>query len=74
MKFTKFENIWLALTVIFYVLYNLPGVPKYGDSTGTFIHGILTVVPIWILAYYGMYKINHIYELKEDDKEEKEGK
>ena len=50
MKFTKFEKIWLALTVIFYVLYNLPGVPKYGDSTGTFIHGILTVVPIWILA------------------------
>lgn len=74
MKITKFEKIWLSLTILFYVLYNLPGVPPYGESIPTILHGILTVVPIWILGYYGMHKVNQIYELKEDDdhKEEEE--
>lgn len=73
MKITKFEKIWLVLTVIFYILYNLPGVPKYGDGNGTIIHALLTVLPIWILGYYGMYKINRIYELREDPDEEEKG-
>lgn len=72
MKITKFEKIWLVLTVIFYVAYNIPGVPAYGDANGTLIHALVTVLPIWILGYYGMYKINKIYKLRDDTDEKEE--
>lgn len=74
MKITKFEKFWLAATVLFYALYNLPGVPAYGDAKAAILHGLLTVVPIWILAYAGMVKINKIYTLREDENEQEDGK
>ena len=62
--YKKTEKWWLILTVVFYALYNLPGVPAYGDANGTFIHGLLTVLPLWILAYAGQIIINRQRKLK----------
>ena len=67
MKITKTEKIWLLLTVLFYGLYNLPGVPAYGNSRGMFIHALLTIVPIWILAYAGMARVYKIYKIKDQE-------
>lgn len=64
MKITKTEKIWLVLTVLFFVLYNLPGVPGYHDAKGLIIHGLLTVVPLWICVYVGLFKVLRKYRLK----------
>lgn len=64
MKITKAEKIWLFLVVLFFILYNLPGVPSMGDEKGMFIHALLTVVPLWIITYAGMAKVYKVYKLK----------
>ena len=64
MKITKAEKIWLFLTVLFYVLYNIPGIPAYLDAKGLLIHGALTVVPLWICGYVGLFKVLRKYRLK----------
>ena len=64
MKITKTEIIWLALTVLFYVLYNFPGIPGYYDARGLIIHALLTVVPLWICVYVGLHKVLRKYRLK----------
>ena len=64
MKITKAEKIWLFLTVLFYVLYNIPGIPAYLDARGLLIHGALTVVPLWICVYVGLFKVLRKYRLK----------
>lgn len=64
MKLTKTEVIWLALTVFFYVLYNLPGIPGYYDAHGLMIHALLTVLPLWICVYIGLVKVFRKYRLK----------
>lgn len=69
MKMTKAEKIWLALSVIFYFLYNLPGFPEYLDPTTSLYHGAATVIPLWIIAYVGMGIIYRVYELKDKDGE-----
>ena len=66
MNVTKTEKIWLILTVIFYILYNLPGVPPYGEAIPTLIHALLTVVPIWIIVYVGLVRVYRIYKLRDD--------
>lgn len=70
MRITKAEKIWLFLTVLFYVLYNLPGVPPYGAKIPAMVHALLTVLPLWIVVFAGTAKIFKIYELKEPQKEE----
>ena len=64
MKITKAEKIWLFLTVLFYGLYNIPGIPAYLDAKGLLIHGALTVVPLWICVYVGLVKVLRKYRLK----------
>ncbi len=67
MKVTKTEKIWLAVVVVFYLLYNLPGVPPYGQAIPTIIHGVLTVVPIWIIVYIGLARVYKIYKLRDEN-------
>ncbi|MCI9121129.1 MAG: hypothetical protein HFG00_06340 [Oscillibacter sp.] len=67
MKITKTEKIWLALTVLFYVLYNLPGVPPYGQAVPTIVHGLLTVLPLWVIVYIGLARVYKIYTLRDDN-------
>ncbi|WP_371372845.1 hypothetical protein [Sporomusa aerivorans] len=52
--YKKTEKWWLGLTILFYALYNLPGVPVYGDSNAALWHGLLTIVPLWVVVYGGM--------------------
>ena len=64
MKITKTEKIWLIATVLFYALYNLPGVPAYNQPIPTLIHAACTVLPIWIICYVGMGRVYKEYKLK----------
>lgn len=64
MKLTKTEKIWLFLTVLFYVLYNIPGIPGYYDTKGLIIHALVSVVPLWICVYVGLFKVLKQYKLK----------
>lgn len=64
MKLTKAEIIWLGSTILFFALYNLPGVPGYHSERGLILHGLLTVVPLWICVYAGLFKVLHKYRLK----------
>ena len=66
MKLTKTEKIWMIVTLIFYVLYNLPGVPPYGESVPTLVHAALTVIPLWIVVYVGLSRVYKIYKLRDD--------
>ncbi len=72
MKISKIEKIWLTAVLIFFTLYNLPGIPGFGDAKGLIIHGVLTVPPLWIIAYLGMYFVNRKYKLQDSKKEDEE--
>lgn len=65
-KLRKTEIVWLVSVILFYVLYNLPFVPPYGNSTAAIVHGILTLIPLWISVYIGFFKICKIFKIKED--------
>lgn len=62
--YKKTEKWWLGLIVLFYVLYNLPGVPQYGDARGAILHGALTIIPLWIIVYGGMIILHRQRKLK----------
>ncbi len=64
MKITKTEKRWLALTLLFFVLYNIPGVPGYYDVHGLIIHALLTIVPLWCCVYIGLFRVLRQYRLK----------
>ena len=53
----KAEKLWLGLVVLFYLLYNLPGVPPYKDAGAAMWHGALTLIPLWAIIYYGMFRL-----------------
>lgn len=55
MKLNRTEKCWLATSAAFFILYNLPGVPAFGDARGLALHGLFTVVPLWIVTYLGMF-------------------
>jgi len=77
MKLTRTEKIWLAVVTILYILYNIPGIPPYGEAIPTFIHGALTVIPLWIAVYIGLSRVYKIYQLNDDadaPAEKEEGK
>lgn len=57
-SYKKTEKWWLGLVVLFYVLYNCPGFPAYGDAVAAIWHGALTLIPLWIISYVGMIKLN----------------
>ena len=69
MKLTKTEKIWIIVVAAFFILYNIPGVPPYGEPIPTFIHALLTVLPLWISVYIGLAKVYKIYKLRDDEDE-----
>ena len=76
MKITKTEGIWLIITTILYIAYNIPGVPPYNQPTATLIHAALTVLPIWVITYIFLHisakpkeDDEHIYGQAEKRKE-----
>ena len=70
MKLSKAEKYWLATSAAFFILYNLPGVPAFGDARGLLLHGLFTVVPLWIVTYLGMFAISRKRSLKKRKKED----
>ncbi len=60
------EKWWLALVVLFYLLYNIPYYPEYGDSTAALWHGALTLIPLWIVVYVGLFRLSSLRQLDED--------
>ncbi len=69
MKILKAEKIWLALCVLGYLFYNLPGFPKYGDMRMCIIHGVISLIWVWAANYIGVAIINKIYRLKDQNEE-----
>jgi hypothetical protein len=65
MKITKVEKIWLSVVIFFYIAYNLPFIPAYKDAQGTLIHALITLIPLWISIYVGLWKVCRIYRLKD---------
>lgn len=73
--YKKIEKWWLALVILFYVLYNLPGVPQYGDAKSAILHGALTIIPLWVITYAGMIILHRQRRLNNtpDDSEQRVG-
>lgn len=69
MKLTRNEKIWLAVVAGFYILYNLPWVPRYGNAAGALVHGVLTLVPLWVAVFFGMFRMFREFPLR--DKEDR---
>ncbi len=69
MKITKTEKIWLAAVIILYVGYNLPFVPKYNDAPGLLIHAAITLIPLWVVIYVGLFRVFRIYKLRDSAEE-----
>lgn len=63
MKLKKSEKLWLIAVIGFYFLYNIPHFPAYGDTHGTLIHAVLTLIPLWVFVYVGMFKVFSEYPL-----------
>lgn len=64
--YKRAEKWWLGLVVLFYLLYNLPGVPPFGDAVGALWHGALTIIPLWIVIYVGLFRLNSQRKLSAD--------
>ncbi|HJC21722.1 MAG TPA: hypothetical protein H9707_08210 [Candidatus Butyricicoccus avicola] len=64
MRVTRTEKIWLAAVCLFFVLYNLPGVPAYGNAYGLIVHALVTVLPLWVCIYIGLFRVLRKYRLK----------
>lgn len=56
-RYKDIEKVWFISVVLFFFLYNLPGVPEYGDPIGALIHGAITVGLLWIAVYVGLFAI-----------------
>ncbi len=67
-SYKRTEKIWLALVIIFYVLYNLPGIPPYGKPDATLWHALLTIVPLWAIIYFGLITLIKQRRLKPEEK------
>lgn len=66
MKITRTEKRWLLAVLLFYVLYNLPFVPRYGDARGLLVHAVLTLVPLWASIYVGLVQVFRCRRLREE--------
>jgi hypothetical protein len=67
-SYKRTEKIWLALVIIFYVLYNLPGIPPCGKPDATLWHALLTIVPLWAIIYFGLITLIKQRRLKPEEK------
>lgn len=65
MKIKKSEKIWLGSVLFFFIMYNIPFLPAYNNVAGTLIHGVLTLIPLWICVYVGLFKLCKNKEDKE---------
>ncbi|QDR82514.1 hypothetical protein [Sporomusa termitida] len=64
-RYKKTEKWWLGLTVLFFTLYNIPGLPAYGNANAALWHGALTIIPLWIVVYGGMAVLSRQRRLRQ---------
>ena len=62
MKLLKIEKWWLIIGIILYAIYNIPGVPAYGDARGAIIWNILAFLLMWTANYWFNARVNKIYK------------
>lgn len=67
MKIGRTEKWWLAAVLFFWVFYNFPGFPAYGDIKGCIIHGIISFIGTFLSVFIGCKLTEREYPLKEDD-------
>ncbi|MDO4975898.1 MAG: hypothetical protein Q4E53_01435 [Eubacteriales bacterium] len=67
-KRKKVERIWLCSVIFFYICYNLPMIPKYGQQFPMLLHSLLTLVPLWISVYVGLICVCRLYPLRKKEK------
>ena len=66
MKIGRTEKWWLAAVLFFWVFYNFPGFPAYGDIKGCIIHGIISFAGTFLSVFVGCKLTEREYPLKED--------
>ena len=44
MKIGRTEKCWLAAVFFFWVFYNFPGFPAYGNETACIVHGLISFI------------------------------
>lgn len=67
MKVTRTEKIWLAAVIVLYAVFNIPGLPPYGQAVPTIIYALATIIPLWTAVYIGLVKVCRIYKLKDNE-------
>ena len=70
MKIGRTEKLWLAAVLFFWVFYNFPGFPAYGDETGCIGHGITSFVGPFLSVSVGCKLTEREYPLIEDEEED----
>ena len=53
MKIGRTEKCWLAAVFFFWVFYNFPGFPAYGNETACIVHGLISFIGTVLSEYIG---------------------
>ena len=73
MKIGRTEKIWIVSVLFFWVFYNFPGFPAYGNVKGCIIHGLISFVGTFLTVFVGCKLTEREYPLKEEDEDEEGG-
>ena len=70
MKIGRTEKCWLAAVFFFWVFYNFPGFPAYGNETACIVHGLISFIGTVLSVYIGCKLTEKEYPLIEDEEQE----
>ena len=69
MKLKKVEIWWLIIGFGVYALYNIPGLPAYGNATAAIIWNVLGFALMWPINYIFNAKVEKIYKPRKTTEE-----
>ncbi len=69
MKLLKIEKWWLIVGFAPYIIYNIPGIPAYGDLKGAIVWNVASVILIWSINYGFNAKICKIFRPRKTTEE-----
>lgn len=69
MKLLKIEKWWLIVGIALYAIYNIPGIPAYGDLKGAVIWNVASVILIWAANYGFNAKVSKVYRPRKTTEE-----
>lgn len=70
MKIGRTEKCWLAAVFFFWVFYNFPGFPAYGNETACIVHGLISFIGTVLSVYIGCKLTEKEYPLIEDEEQD----